>query len=115
MTSYFPGIVLATLGLLVLATSTSAEGGWILWSGNSQGGPDAMTYKPFIAYPSARECTKGIDVRARAEQRMDSKLNVKAVFKRTTATELWVEAPAGTRVYKCLPDTEDPRGPKGGK
>ena len=115
MTSYFPGIVLATLGLLAVATSTSAEGGWTLWSGNSQRGPDAMTYKPFIAYPSARECTKGIDLRARAEQRMDSKLNVKAVFKRTTATELWVEAPAGTRVYKCLPDTEDPRGPKGGK
>jgi hypothetical protein len=34
MTSYFPGIVLATLGL-ILATSTSAEGGWLLWSGNS--------------------------------------------------------------------------------
>ena len=69
MTSYFPGIVLATLGLLAVATSTSAEGGCILWSGNSQGGPDAMTYKPFIAYPSARECTKGIDVRARKPPR----------------------------------------------
>jgi hypothetical protein len=34
MTSYFPSIVLATLGLLAVATSTSAEGGWILWSGN---------------------------------------------------------------------------------
>jgi hypothetical protein len=59
MTSYFPSVVLATLGLLAVATSTPAEGGWILWSGNSQGGPDAMTYKPFIAYPSAREWHKG--------------------------------------------------------
>jgi hypothetical protein len=72
-----------------------------------------MTYRPFIAYPSERECIKGIDLRARAEQSTDSKLNVKALFKRTTATELWIDAPAGTRVYKCHPGTGDPRGPKG--
>ena len=109
-------ILLVTLCLLALSTSASADCAWVLWEGNSQGELDAMTYTLLTAYPSARECIRAIDARARTEQKMDSKLNVKAIFKRTASTELWVETPAGTGVYKCLPAPRhraDPCGPKG--
>jgi hypothetical protein len=96
-------LMLSAVCLLALATSASAEGAWLLWEGNTQGELDAMTYKLLTTYPSARECIKAIDARVRAEQKIDSKLNTKAILKRTASTELWVETPAGTRVYKCLP------------
>ncbi len=109
-------ILRAILSLVALATSASADCAWVLWEGNTQAELDAMTYKLLTAYPSARECIMAIDARARAEQKMDSKLNVKASFKRTASTELRVETPAGTGVYKCLPAPRhraDPCGPKG--
>jgi hypothetical protein len=37
---------------------------------------------------------------------------VKMTVKRTAPTEAWLQAPAETGVYKCLPDTVNPRGPK---
>jgi hypothetical protein len=80
----------------------------MLWEGNTQGELDAMTYKLLTAYPSARECIRAIDARARAEQKMDSKLNVKAIFKRTASTELWVETPAGHTCPLSKPPSRSP-------
>jgi hypothetical protein len=43
MTSYFPGIVLATLGLLILTSSVTAESTWLLWNTYTETRSDPKT------------------------------------------------------------------------
>ena len=86
---------LALLGLLTLATFASAESAWVLWLGTGTG------YTPFGAYggqTGERECKEAI-AQLMTEMRKDTaQLN---------------EFLKSSSRYICLPDTLDPRGPKG--
>jgi hypothetical protein len=86
---------LALLGLLTLATFASAESAWVLWLGTGTG------YTPFGAYggqTGERECKEAI-AQLMTEMRKDT-------------TQLNEFLKSSSR-YICLPDTLDPRGPKG--
>jgi hypothetical protein len=87
--------LLALLGVLTLATSASAEGAWVLWLGTG------TTYTPFGAYGGStgeRECKEAV-AQLMTEMRKNS-------------TQLSEFLKSSSR-YICLPDTVDPRGPKG--
>jgi hypothetical protein len=87
--------LLALLGGLTLATSASAEGAWVLWLGTG------TTYTPFGAYGGVsgeRECKESI-AQLMTEMRKNS-------------TQLSEFLKSSSR-YICLPDTVDPRAPKG--
>jgi hypothetical protein len=88
-------ILLATLCLLALTTTASADGAWVLWLGTGTG------YTPFGAYGGA---TGEKDCKEASAQLMTSmKENPKSLS----------EFLKSSSRYICLPDTIDPRGPKG--
>ena len=87
--------ILALFGMLTLPTSAAAEGAWVLWLGTG------TTYTPFGAYGGAsgeRECKEAI-AQLMGEMR-----------KNTTQMSEFLKSSSR---YICLPDTVDPRGPKG--
>ena len=95
MIARWPRIPLTTLGLLALATS-AAECAWVLWV-EEPVGSNRWSLASRTAFERRRECDEA--------QRILKEAIVAASNRR-------LPAPAA-QPYTSLPDTVDPRGPKG--
>ncbi len=93
--------LLTALLLLGLTSAASADCAWVLWRTEARnfvnGAPELQ-----LAFTSKEECVKEL-----ASKWHSSGLSSGEPFTRTLL--LW---PAGV-MWRCLPDTVDPRGPKG--
>jgi hypothetical protein len=89
MRGRWPYLLIAFVCLLAVATSASAECAWVLWLGSGSRSGNA-SWAPIIGYVSRDECYQA------AKRRQDQEV-----------------ATNSSNVYTCLPDTVDPRGPKG--
>jgi hypothetical protein len=106
-------ILLITLCLLALASSVSAECAWVLWSAPGATDPSVplaqatvsivpSNWQPVRAYDTSKACEAALSDSQRDE--------FAALLKRQHKPGATV---LDTHAYRCLPDTVDPRGPKG--
>jgi len=105
-------ILLALLCLLSLTTSAYAECAWVLWA---QRGSAHRDDRPFVTRydPSGWAPTRGFTSQKACEEEqatLDRKEGERQRERRKLEPkqESW-----GEWLYVCLPDTVDPRGPKG--
>jgi hypothetical protein len=100
MTVHWPRVLLALLCLLALATSVHAEGGaWIGWLYfTAADGSELQDWFAAESYTTREQCQVA---KADAERKGSETL-----AKLATEMNLQVQ-------LVCLPDTVDPRGPKG--
>jgi hypothetical protein len=96
-------IFLGTLvGLLMLASSASAECAWVLWIKYSERGRADEPQRPLLAYQTKEECEKGIDERVLAAAERSSRTNDYAVARTADTVHL-------LRGCQRPPHTEPPR------
>lgn len=102
MRALYPRIVGAGLcWLLALATSALAEGAWVLWARPCDAGTPVCggEWQRRQTYEAERWCRAARTVAVNQALTLEG---IKAAIARGTVVE-----------YQCLPDTADPRGPKG--
>jgi hypothetical protein len=100
---------IVALTLLTSATTVHAECAWVLWTtlGDQSGQPGRSVLS---AFPKSEDCHAAL-------------ASLVEGMKKKHGTEGWISDPSGWGSYDeprrgrvvltCLPDTVDPRGPKG--
>jgi len=100
------------IAVLVMVSCAYAECAWVLWADHPLGHTDKWTVEN--SFDSRASCVKSLDA-LEARLRKQSPKN-SPVF-RENETQLAQSTPGRTMFfedfYSCLPDTVDPRAPKG--
>ncbi len=104
--------LLVAFSLLTSAATAYAECAWVLWSELTIAAlPESGEWYVLTAYPTMQDCEAALAkeyLRLKGEGWQAYYVQVRTVFAAKGKGERIT-----TTHYRCLPDTVDPRGPKG--
>ena len=110
-------VVLAVLALLLTVGQASAECAWVLWSFSycDKECDWRESIVPSAAFQKKAECDETAKKNTHGDKAADKVLKDANEWAQQAMPGFVPPALGTTRVWRCLPDTIDPRGPKGGR
>ncbi len=109
--------VSAPLVLLVWAAMAHADCAWIFWLEVTAPPTHASSSRPVSGWGTREACEQALTQKLASDSEKNTSMEM-TVDRQAGRPRLWVRRkghpePLAVYTYVCLPDTVDPRGPKG--
>ena len=115
--SYVLVLPLMAFSLLALTATTYAECAWVFWLEAGDARTHESSSRPVSGWGTREACEQALTQKLASDSERDTEMDV-TVDRAAGRPRLWVRRkghsePLALYSYFCLPDTVDPRGPKG--
>ena len=109
--------VISSLSLLAWAATAHAECAWVFWLEAGDARSHESSSRPVSGWGTREACEQAMTQKLASDSVKDADMEV-TVDPQAGRPRLWVRRkgrpePLAVYTYVCLPDTVDPRGPKG--
>src|SRR5215471_13618392 len=109
--------LLVALYLPAWAATASAECAWVFWLEAGDARTHESSSRPVSGWGTREACEQALTQKLASDSERDTDMEV-TVDRQAGRPRLWLRRkghpePLAVYTYVCLPDTVDPRGPKG--
>jgi len=108
---------IAAMSLLASAATASGECAWVFWLEAGNPRTHDSSSRPVSGWGTREACEQALTQKLASDSEKDTEMDV-TVDRQAGRPRLWMRRkghsePLAVFSYVCLPDTIDPRGPKG--